>query len=62
MQLLVTSESDTEQTEINDLVGRWRWAMRIGSGNTGNGLMSLGLLRLDGLLLENGAGQTLSTG
>jgi hypothetical protein len=57
MQLLVTSESEAEQAEINDLVGRWRWAMRIGSGNTGNGLMSLGLLRLDGLLLENGTGQ-----
>jgi hypothetical protein len=56
MQLLVTSESDAESNEINDLVGRWRWAMRIGSGSTGNGLMSLGLLRLDGLLLENGTG------
>ena len=54
MQLLVTSESETEQNEINDLVGRWRWAMRVGSGSTGSGLMSLGLLRLDGLLLENG--------
>jgi len=56
MQLLVTSESESESNEINDLVGRWRWAMRIGSGsgNTGNGgLMSLGLLRLDGLMLEN---------
>lgn len=31
--------------------------MRVGSGSTGNGLMSLGLLRLDGLLLENGAVQ-----
>lgn len=31
--------------------------MRIGSGNTGNGLMSLGLLRLDGMMLaENGSG------
>ncbi|RDW71375.1 hypothetical protein BP6252_07938 [Coleophoma cylindrospora] len=57
MQLLVTSESEQESTEINDLVGRWRWAMRIGSGSTGNGLMSLGLLRLDGLLLENGTAQ-----
>jgi hypothetical protein len=54
MQLLVTSENEAESNEINDLLARWRWAMRIGSGNTGNGLMSLGLLRLDGLLLENG--------
>ncbi|KAB8303775.1 hypothetical protein EYC80_005153 [Monilinia laxa] len=53
MQLLVTSENESESTEINELVTRWRWAMRIGSGNTGNGLMSLGLLRLDGLLLKN---------
>jgi len=57
MQLLVTSESEAESNEINDLVGRWRWAMRIGSGSTGSGLMSLGLLRLDGLLLENGTVQ-----
>ena len=60
MQLLVTSESDTESNEINDLVARWRWAMRIGSGSNGAGLMSLGLLRLDGLLLENGTGQPVS--
>jgi hypothetical protein len=53
MQLLLTAESDAESTEINALVSRWRWAMRIGSGNAGSGLMSLGLLRLDGLLLEN---------
>ncbi len=57
MQLLVTSESEAESNEINDLVARWRWAMRIGSGSTSNGLMSLGLLRLDGLLLENGSMQ-----
>lgn len=31
--------------------------MRIGSGSAGSGLMSLGLLRLDGLLLENGNSQ-----
>jgi len=54
MQLLLTSEMAAELAEINDLVARWRWAMRIGSGSTGRGLMSLGLLRLDGLLLEDG--------
>lgn len=58
MQLLVTSENESESAEINDLVTRWRWAMRIGSGNTCNGLMSLGLLRLDGLLLKNGGADT----
>jgi hypothetical protein len=64
MQLLVTSETATESAEITDLVARWRWAMRIGSGSTGNGLMSLGLLRLDGLLLENGqqVGQQIQMG
>ncbi|KAF8864317.1 hypothetical protein BDZ45DRAFT_737323 [Acephala macrosclerotiorum] len=62
MQLYVTAENDAESSEINALVARWRWAMRIGSGSTGNGLMSLGLLRLDGLLLsENGSVQTGGT-
>lgn len=54
MQLLVTVESEAEAAEINDLVERWRWAMRIGSGGAGTALMSLGLLRLDGLMLESG--------
>ncbi|KAM3086441.1 hypothetical protein ACMFMF_000391 [Clarireedia jacksonii] len=49
-----TSENEAEASEINELVTRWRWALRIGSGSSGNALMSLGLLRLDGLLLENG--------
>lgn len=63
MQLYVTAENDAETSEINALVARWRWAMRIGSGSTGNGLMSLGLLRLDGLLLsENGSVQLGGTG
>jgi hypothetical protein len=54
MQILVTSENEAEANEINELVNRWRWALRIGSGSSGNALMSLGLLRLDGLLLESG--------
>jgi len=62
MQLLVTSNDQAETNEINDLVARWRWAMRLGSGSTGNGLMSLGLLRLDGLLLENGTVQPAAGG
>jgi hypothetical protein len=62
MQLLITSETATESAEINDLVARWRWAMRIGSGSTGSGLMSLGLLRLDGLLLENGHSKNVNGG
>lgn len=53
MQLLLTAPNETESGEINTLVSRWRWAMRIGSGSAGSGLMSLGLLRLDGLLLES---------
>jgi hypothetical protein len=54
MQLMFICETETESSEINDLVARWRWAMRLSSGNTGSGLMSLGLLRLDGIMLENG--------
>jgi hypothetical protein len=54
MQLLVICENEAESNEIKDLVARWRWAMRLGSGTTGSGLMSLGLLRLDGMMLENG--------
>lgn len=55
MQLLVTSKDATETNALNDLVTRWRWAMRLDSGNPGNGLMSLGLLRIDGLFAENSA-------
>ncbi|CAG8979968.1 hypothetical protein HYALB_00010736 [Hymenoscyphus albidus] len=56
MQLHIVFEHDAEFVEVKDLVARWRWAMRIGSGNTGNGLMSLGLLRLDGMMrAENGS-------
>jgi hypothetical protein len=51
-------ESGKMETEVADLVSRWRWAMRMGggSGGWGNALMSLGLLRVDGLmvLLEGG--------
>ena len=54
MQLNVTSESEAESNESNDLVGRWRWAMKPGSGSTDNCLMNLGLLYMDGLLSENG--------
>ncbi|RDL38517.1 Zn2 DNA-binding protein [Venustampulla echinocandica] len=50
MQLLLTAESEAESNDIHHLVTRWRCAMRVGSGSTANGLMSLGLLRLDGLL------------
>jgi hypothetical protein len=63
MQLLVICENETELEEINDLVSRWRWAMRLGSGSTGSGLMSLGLLRLDGMMLENNSnGQSQGQG
>lgn len=42
-RLLITSESADKMEEMNNLIGRWGWALRIGSGN----LMSLALLRLD---------------
>ncbi|KAG9235003.1 fungal-specific transcription factor domain-containing protein [Amylocarpus encephaloides] len=57
VQLLVLCDTESESAEINGLVDRWRWAMRLGSGSAGNGFMSLGLLRLDGWVLENGQGQ-----
>jgi hypothetical protein len=54
MQLLQTSKTAAEAAEIQEFVARWHLAMRIGSGDHESGLMSLGLLRLDSLLLENG--------
>lgn len=59
MQLHITAASPIEKEEIDELISRWRWAMRIGSGATGGvggGLMSLGLLRMDGLMREERAG------
>ncbi|KGO49841.1 Ureidoglycolate hydrolase [Penicillium expansum] len=47
MRLLVTSNSPSEIQRMNNLIDRWRWAMRTGGGNAGNAMMSLGLLRLD---------------
>lgn len=62
MQLHISATSPSEKEEIGGLVNRWRWAMRIGSGTMGNGLMSLGLLRMDGLLLEDQKGQDSNEG
>ena len=47
MQLLVTAQTDMEVTEINNLIARWRWAMRVGA-SSGNGILNSGLLRFDG--------------
>lgn len=54
MQLLLTAESEAEVAEVNDLIARWRWAMRVASGGSGSGMMTLGLLGLDGLVGGNG--------
>lgn len=54
MQLLLTAESEGEAAEVNNLISRWRWAMRIGSGGSRSDMMSLGLLKLDGLVVESG--------
>lgn len=51
MQLLLTAHTESEVNEMNDLIARWRWALRVG-GSTGNGIMSPGLLRFDGLSLD----------
>ncbi len=48
MQLLLTAHSEAEVAEVDNLIGRWRWATR-NNGGTGNGIMSSGLLRFDGL-------------
>lgn len=50
MQLLLTAHTEAEVNEINDLIARWRWCMRL--GGTGHGIMSPGLLRFDGLSLD----------
>lgn len=51
MQLLLTSHTEVEVNEMNDLIARWRWAFRV-AGSTGYGIMSPGLLRFDGLSLD----------
>lgn len=54
IRLLITSDSPEEIQELNDLIGRWRWALRTGGGSAGNVLMSLALLRLDKSLVTRG--------
>lgn len=54
VRLLITTESPAEKHELNDLIGRWRWALRTGGGNSGNVLMTLGLLRLNRSLITKG--------
>ena len=50
MHLLLTAHTDVEVNDLNDLIARWRWCMRL--GGTGHGIMSLGLLRADGMSLD----------
>ena len=54
VRLLITSQINSERRELNELISRWRWALRTGGGNSGNVLMSLGLLRLDRSLITKG--------
>lgn len=53
---------DEEYVELQYLIKRWRWVMRIASRGAGGrkGLMTLGLLRLDALLSELQQHSTLS--
>jgi hypothetical protein len=49
------SRNNTMSDEINDvksLLFRWRRVLRRGSGNSGNGMMGLALLRLEGAMLQ----------
>lgn len=52
MRLLINATSPAEKQEIKTLILRWRRVLRLGSGNAGNGMMSLALLRLEGSLME----------
>ena len=48
-------EANTEQyTTLQNLVRRWRWAMRVSARGAGGnkGLMNLSLLRIDALFTE----------
>lgn len=52
MRVYVNITSAAEKEEFKELVMRWRRALRPGSGNAGNGMMGLALLRLEGSLRE----------
>ena len=58
MRVLVNVNANVSQTkeeDVNDvkaLIGRWRRVLRLMSGNAGNGMTSLALLRLEGDLLQ----------
>jgi hypothetical protein len=54
MRLLATATSQNEKEELHQIISRWRWELRYGSGNAGNVVTSLGLLRLDTWLLRSG--------
>lgn len=54
MRLLATATSQNEKEELHQIISRWRWELRSGSGNAGNVVTSLGLLRLDTWLLRSG--------
>lgn len=52
------STSPTREDDISDvkmLIARWRRVLRLMSGNSGNGMTSLALLRLEGDLLQEAA-------
>jgi hypothetical protein len=46
---------DEDLAEIKALISRWRRVLRLMSGNAGNGMTSLALLRLEGDLLQEPA-------
>jgi hypothetical protein len=46
------SPTTDDISEITSLIFRWRRILRLGSGNSGNGVMGLALLRLEGSLLQ----------
>jgi hypothetical protein len=52
MRVYINITSTVEKEDFKELVMRWRRALRPGSGNAGNGMMGLALLRLEGSLRE----------
>jgi hypothetical protein len=52
MNMSRNNATSDEINEVKNLLFRWRRVLRLGSGNAGNGVMGLALLRLEGALLQ----------
>lgn len=52
VRVSVNVTTPAEKEELRDLVLRWRRVLRPGSSASGNGMMGLALLRIEGSLRE----------